>query len=277
MPRSVISVSELDSLPAGRKPLILDVRREADFEQAGRIVAGSLRRDPATVDEWGPRLSGKHVAVYCAHGRAVSQGIQKRLEELGAAAMYLEGGYSAWMDYGAPTVAWRAPLSPRPSLWVTRERPKIDRIACPWLIQRFLDPQAQFLFVPAAEVLGIASEIGATPFDVPDVPITHRGPLCSFDALLADFEISAPGLEAMANIVRGADTNRLDLAPQAAGLLAISLGLSANFSDDHEMLTHGLVLYDALYTACRLAGSKGHDWNPEALRALSQNKSTPSQ
>ena len=131
--------------------------------------------------------------------------------------------------------------------WITRERPKIDRIACPWLIARFIDPAAEFLYVPAADVLNIAKETGAIPYDIPGVEYGHRGELCSFDAFLDKHDLNDPALRQLAVIVRGADTDRLDLAPQCAGLLALSLGLSRNFADDHVMLSHGMVMYDALY------------------------------
>jgi len=135
--------------------------------------------------------------------------------------------------------------------WVTRERPKIDRIACPWLIARFIDKEPEFLFVPASEVLKVAQAAGAIPFDIPGVELSHAGELCSFDAFLQKYRLTDPALQQMAVIVRGADTGRLDIAPQAAGLYAISLGLSRNFTDDHEMLKHGMVVYDALYAWCR--------------------------
>jgi hypothetical protein len=134
--------------------------------------------------------------------------------------------------------------------WVTRERPKIDRIACPWLVVRFIDRAPEFLFVPAADVMAIAQETGAIPYDVPGVELTHVGELCSFDALMRKYALADTALERLAVIVRAADTSRLELAPQAAGLLAISQGLSRNFSDDHEMLQYGLILYDALYAWC---------------------------
>ena len=134
--------------------------------------------------------------------------------------------------------------------WVTRERPKIDRIACPWLVVRFIDRTPEFLFVPAADVMAIAQETGAIPYDVPGVELTHVGELCSFDAFMRKYALAGAALERLAVIVRAADTSRLELAPQAAGLLGISQGLSRNFSDDHEMLRHGLVLYDALYAWC---------------------------
>ena len=148
--------------------------------------------------------------------------------------------------------------------WVTRERPKIDRIACPWLIARFVDPEAEFLYVPRDDVLRIAEATGAIPYDVPNVELTHVGELCSFDAILAKYGLTDPALGRLAVIVRAADTDRLDLAPQAAGLLAISLGLSANFADDHAMLSQGTVVYDALYSWCRSCQGETHDWRPSA-------------
>lgn len=140
--------------------------------------------------------------------------------------------------------------------WVTRERPKIDRIACPWLISRFIDKEPEFLYVPGKDVQTVAQETGAIPYDIPGVEMTHVGELCSFDAFLKKYELSDPALQQLAQIVRGADTSRLDLTPQSAGLYAISLGLSATFKDDHEMLSHGMVMYDALYAWCRQCQGK---------------------
>jgi hypothetical protein len=148
-------------------------------------------------------------------------------------------------------------------MWITRARPKIDRIACPWLIQRFIDHDAEFLFVPADQVVAQASERDAIPFDVEGVELSHDGPLCSFDAILAKYGLTDPALQEIAVIVRGADTDRLDLAPQAAGLLAISLGLSRNFADDHEQLAQGMIVYDALYAWAKHARSERHTWNPQ--------------
>jgi hypothetical protein len=146
--------------------------------------------------------------------------------------------------------------------WVTRERPKIDRIACPWLIARFIDPQGEFLYVPAGDVLRVAETSGAIPYDVPGVEMSHVGNLCSFDAFIAKYGMADPALAQLAVIVRGADTARLDLAPQAAGLLAISLGLSHNYADDHAMLAQGMILYDALYAWCQSCQGETHDWRP---------------
>jgi hypothetical protein len=152
--------------------------------------------------------------------------------------------------------------------WVTRQRPKIDRIACPWLILRFIEPQSQFLYVPAEQVLDVARDTGATPYDVPGVELSHVGELCSFDAFLAKFRLEDnPALAHVAAIVRGADTSRLDLAPQSAGLYAISLGLSAIIADDHEMLRHGLVMYDALYAWCSTLQHETHNWPPAHRQA----------
>jgi hypothetical protein len=147
--------------------------------------------------------------------------------------------------------------------WITRERPKIDRIACPWLIARFVDERPEFLFVPSDQVIPQATELGAIPYDVPGVELTHDGPLCSFDAILKKYHLTDPNLHDLAVIVRGADTARLDLAPQCAGLLAVSLGLSHNFSNDHEQLRHGFVIYDALYAWLVHVRDEKHDWNPQ--------------
>ena len=146
--------------------------------------------------------------------------------------------------------------------WITRERPKIDRIACPWLITRFIDPDAEFLYVPASDVLRVATETGATPYDIPGVEMTHVGERCSFDAFIARHALHDPALQQLATIVRGADTSRLDLAPQSAGLYAVSLGLSHVFKDDHEMLRHGMVMYDALYAWCKACQAETHNWPP---------------
>ncbi len=147
--------------------------------------------------------------------------------------------------------------------WVTRERPKIDRIACPWLIARFIDKEAEFIYVPAAEVLDAAKRMGAVPYDIPGVEMSHVGELCSFDAFLAKYALSDPALQQLAAIVRGADTSRLELTPQSAGLYALSLGLSQTFADDHEMLEHGMVMYDALYAWCKSCQSETHRWPPK--------------
>ena len=153
----------------------------------------------------------------------------------------------------------------RPSRWITRERPKIDRIACPWLVLRFIDPKAEFLYVPTAKVLEEGKRLGAIAYDIPGAPISHEGERCSFDTLMKAFGLRDPALDVLARIVRGADTDRLDLAPQSAGLLALSLGLSRLHADDHAMLAAALPLYDALYAWCQGAQAETHGWNPAAM------------
>ena len=226
-------------------PLVIDVRRNERFREASDVIHGALRRDPEQVAAWAKTLpAAASVVVYCVHGREVSQGVAKAL-----GAKYLEGGIEAWRETGGKV--FQKPVNSS-SRWVTRERPKIDRIACPWLIRRFIDPDAEFLYVPTSDVRRIASEKNAEPYDIPDVEFSHAGEECSFDAFLKFFRLKEdPALRELAIIVRGADTNRLDLAPQAAGLLAVSLGLSRLYEDDHEMLEHGMLVYDALYAWCK--------------------------
>jgi rhodanese-related sulfurtransferase len=263
MDASVASVTPAalqQSLQCDRPPVLIDVRRNERFRESAYLVKGALRRDPEKAAAWKMTLqTGTDVVVYCVHGHEVSQGVAKAL-----GARYLEGGIEAWRDMGAE-------LSKKPvnasSRWVTRERPKIDRIACPWLIRRLIDPDAEFLYVPSPDVRRMASERHAVPYDIPDVEFSHVGELCSFDAFLKHFRLEYdPALRALAVIVRGADTARLELAPQAAGLAAVSLGLSLVFEDDHEMLEHGMVIYDALYAWCREGQKDVHTWKPEAYR-----------
>jgi len=166
------------------------------------------------------------------------------------------------MDTVISSVSIAALLQHSNSRWVTRARPKIDRIACPWLVRRFIDPRAEFLYVPSAEVLAVAQAKQAIPYDVPDVQFSHRGELCSFDAFIADFGLDDPALTDLALIVRGADTGKPELTPQSAGLLAVSLGLSLNYPDDHAMLEQGMVVYDALYAWIRSARAQTHTADP---------------
>jgi len=261
-----ITVSQLKSeLAASQPPLLIDVRRVPAFRAAPDMASGALRRDPAALASWAKELPrASSVVAYCVHGHEVSQGAAKALRELGIAARYLEGGLEeGWKAAGGGLMSKPKDASTR---WVTRERPKIDRIACPWLITRFVDPEAEFLYVASTEVLRTAKEQEAIPYDIPDVHFSHDGKLCSFDAFLKTYRLTDPALAQLAVIVRGADTARLDLAPQAAGLLAVSLGLSRNFKNDHEMLKHGMVTYDALYAWCREGQDEVHTWNPAAYR-----------
>ncbi len=242
--------------------LVLDVRRAAAFRESGETIAGALRRDPESVGEWAKSLPrAASVVVYCVHGHEVSQGVAKALAEGGLRARYLEGGIAAW----------QGPLDRKPraasTRWVTRERPKVDRIACPWLVSRFVDRDAEFLYVPPREVEAAAKAREAVAYDVPGVHFTHDGPLCSFDAFIKHSRLGGdPALARLALVVRGADTARPELAPQAAGLAAVSLGLSRIFPDDHAMLAQGMVLYDALYAWCKDGQDEVHTWRPEAYR-----------
>ncbi len=262
-----ITASHLKSALAGRQPpLVIDVRRPPAFRAAPDMAAGALRRDPGAVAGWAQTLPrAASVVTYCVHGHEVSQNAAKALREIGISARFLEGGLEkGWKAAGGELVSKPKDAATR---WVTRERPKIDRIACPWLIARFVDPEAEFLYVPSTEVLRAAGEKLAIPYDVPDVHFSHDGELCSFDAFLKTYRLTSdPALAQLAVIVRGADTARPELAPQAAGLLAVSLGLSRNFKDDHEMLKHGMVMYDALYAWCKDGQDEVHTWNPAAYR-----------
>ena len=244
-------------------PGVLDVRRSAVFEDDSHLIIAAARREPTEVGRWWRDLDRKtNVVVYCAHGGEISQGVAAALRGAGLAARFLEGGIGHWRELGLPL---RKKLEAGAHGWVTRERPKIDRIACPWLIRRFIDPSATFLYVPTEQVFDTAKTTGATAYDIPGAePFSHEGELCSFDLFLRLYEIRDPALDTLAVIVRGADTGRPELAPQASGLLALSLGLSANFPNDHAMLEHGLVMYDAFYAWCRSCQDERHNWTPDA-------------
>jgi rhodanese-related sulfurtransferase len=255
MDACVTAAALRQSLRDDHPPLVIDVRRNERFRESPYVIQGALHRDPASVEQWKRTLpAATSVVVYCVHGHEVSQGVAKAL-----GARYLEGGIERWKADGGELFAKPAGAATR---WVTRERPKIDRIACPWLIRRFVDPDAEFLYVPTAEVKRVSLEKNATAYDIPDVEFSHEGERCSFDAFLNYYRLRDPALDALALIVRGADTNRLDMAPQAAGLAAISLGLSRNYKNDHEMLEHGMVMYDALYAWCKEGKDEVHTWNP---------------
>ena len=247
-------------------PLIVDVRREPAFAAADTLIVGAIRRRPEEVGRWAQYLPVERpVVVYCVHGHEVSQEAAAALRVEGRDARYLEGGISAWVESGLPT---RRKHGVGVRAWVTRERPKVDRIACPWLIRRFVDPDAAFLYVPTERVFETAEATGAIPYDIPGAePFSHDGPLCSFDGFIKVFGIVDKALDRLALIVRGADTGRPELTPQSGGLLAVSLGLSANFAgDDHAMLEQGMHVYDALYAWCRNLQDETHTWKPEPAR-----------
>jgi rhodanese-related sulfurtransferase len=245
-------------------PVLVDVRAEEDFAADPRFIPGAVRRVHTTVSDWGSELAGRPAVVICEKGQRLSEGVAAWLRHARASsAEILIGGHAAWAGAGLPLVP-ESRLPPRDpqgrTVWVTRERPKIDRIACPWLIRRFVDPSAVFLFVAPSEVLDVAERFGAAPFDIEDVNWSHRGDKCTFDVMVEEFGLATAPLMRLAALVRGADTARLDLAPEAAGLLAASLGLSRMYSDDLEQLEAGMTLYDAFYRWAREASDETHNW-----------------
>jgi rhodanese-related sulfurtransferase len=260
---SHISVETLWSMIATpNAPRIVDVRIPDDVAASPTLIPGSVQRAHFSVADWAEEFQGQLVVVVCKKGHKLSEGAAALLRLRGIAASVLTGGSVAWAAAKLPAV----PLAKIPARigdntrWVTRERPKIDRIACPWLIRRFLDPNAEFLFVEASQVQGVAERFDATPFDIDGVYWSHRGDTCTFDTMIEEFGLSSPALNTLADIVRGADTARLDLAPQAAGLLAVSLGLSRLYTSDLAQLDAGMLVYDALYAWARDGQSETHNW-----------------
>ncbi len=265
-----ISVSQLVRLigtPAA--PTIVDVRSDVDLAADPRSLPAADHRDARAVAAWGTLHADRQVVVICRNGGTAAQGTAARLRAEGIRAETLEGGFEAWREAGALLLD-RSALPPRDgegrTTWVTRARPKIDRIACPWLIRRFVDPRAVFLYVDAAEVPAVAETFGAAPFDIDGARWSHRGERCTFDTMLDAFGLASDALARLATIVRGADTDRHDLAPQAAGLLAVSLGLSRMHRDDLQQLDASMALYDALYRWCRDAVDETHDWPADRRR-----------
>jgi rhodanese-related sulfurtransferase len=245
-------------------PALVDVRAKEDFAADPRFIPGAVRRAHATVSDWVSEFAARPVVVICENGQGLSEGVAACLRHgRASAAEILVGGHAAWAQAGLPLVTESKLPSRDPlgrTVWVTRERPKIDRIACPWLIRRFVDPAAVFLFVSPAEVRAVAERFNGAPFDVEGVFWSHRGDRCTFDVLLEELGLQIEPLAKLATLVRGADTARLDLAPEAAGLLAASLGLSRMYTDDLEQLQAGMTLYDAFYRWARDATSETHNW-----------------
>jgi rhodanese-related sulfurtransferase len=265
---TVPQFSRLIGLPDA--PAVVDVRIDDDYRADPRLVPGSLRRDYRAIAGWAPDYRAKSVVIVCQRGQKLSEGAAAWLRHEGIDAQTLEGGFEAWKQAGQPLVRTDK-LPPRDdksrTVWVTRGRPKVDRIACPWLIRRFIDPNAVFLFVLPSEVAAVAERFNATPFDIEGVFWSHRGETCTFDTMLAEFGLKCPALDRLAAIVRGADTARLDLVPQAAGFLAVSLGLSQLFDDDLAQLEAGMTLYDATYLWCRDASEETHNWPSKSAPA----------
>jgi len=257
-PNSITADKLLRLIGTPSCPALVDLRPSGDF------IPGAVRRPAEDVESWAGGLGASGAVAICHHGAERSASVAALLRHAGIKAEILEGGAEGWAEAGLPLVR-EAVLPPRDAqgrtLWVTRARPKVDRIACPWLIRRFVDPASVILFVAPAEVAGVSERLDAAPFDVEGVFWSHRGDLCTFDVMVDELGLAGlPALERLALIVRGADTAHPELAPQAAGLLAVSLGLSRMYADDLEQLAAGLPLYDALYRWCRDAVDETHDW-----------------
>ena len=243
--------------------MIVDISIDPDFSDDPFLIPGAFRHPHTDPDGLVRRLEGRACVIVCQKGIKLSQGMAALLRLRGIAAEYLAGGNFGWRaEEGAP----RIPATAIPdavagrTLWVTRHRPKIDRIACPWLIRRFVDRSAEVLFVSPAEVMGVADRYAATPFDIEGVFWSHRGDACTFDTMLDEFALHSPALDRLATVVRAADTNTHDAAPEAAGLLALSVGLSRQYKDDLAQLEAGMAVYDALYRWARDGQDEGHDW-----------------
>jgi len=258
---TVPQLARLVGLPSA--PRLIDVRTDEDAAADPRLLPGARRRAFAETASWAAEHAGKAVVVICQKGLKLSQGVAALLRHEGIDAQTLEGGFEAWRKAGEMLVrADRLPARDAKgrTRWVTRARPKVDRIACPWLIRRFVDPDAVFLFVAPSEVTAVAERFGAAPFDIEGVHWSHRGAGCTFDTMVEGLGLGSEPLQQLARIVRGADTAALDLTPQSAGLLAASLGLSRMFRDDLAQLEAGLALYDAYYRWCRDATAETHNW-----------------
>ncbi len=245
-------------------PALIDVRMDHDYEADPRLIPSAVRRSHENVADWSRDFAGRSAIVICNRGQKLSEGVSGWLRNAGAAsAESLAGGHVAWAESGLPLV----PQSKLPArdpqgrtVWVTRARPKVDRIACPWLIRRFVDPAAVFLFVAPAEVAAVAEIFEGAAFDIEGAFWSHRGETCTFDTMIEEWGLATPAMKRLATIVRGADTARPDISPEAAGLLAASLGLSRMFPDDLAQLEAGMMLYDALYRWCRDATDETHNW-----------------
>lgn len=244
-------------------PVVIDVRLDEDFDADPRLIPGAVRRSHLNTDDWGSQLSGTPAIVVCQKGLKLSEGTAAMLRHQRVSAEILVGGFAEWAKEKRPLV----PASKIPkrdargrTVWVTRSRPKVDRIACPWLIRRFVDPYAVFLFVAPSEVEAVAERFNGSPFDIENVFWSHRGDRCTFDVMIEEFALATLPLLRLAEMVRGADTGRPDLSPEAPGLLAASLGLSRMFDDDIEQLNAGMLIYDALYRWCRDATGETHNW-----------------
>lgn len=262
-PNSITPKQLLRLIGTLQAPTLIDICLDPDFEADPFLIPGSVRHPAMDIDGIASRIGDRNAVIICQKGKKLSQGVVSWLRSKGCDAEFLECGMYGWRELAdAP----RIPASVLPTradgrtVWITRHRPKIDRIACPWLIRRFVDPDAQFLFVAPSEVEATAKAFDATPFDSEGTFWSHRNDRCTFDTMLDEFHLHTPALDRLATVIRAADTNRHDLAPEAAGLLAISIGLSRQYRDDHQNLEAGLHLYDALYRWARDGFEEQHDW-----------------
>lgn len=248
---------------------VVEVVADDGTERTTRLIPGALRcRARETAQRAETAWRSRQIALYCADGDDLARSSAAALNDKGFAAYFLEGGFDAWIGAGLATVRARPELNaPGGSRWVTRERPKIDRLACPWLVRRFIDPDAMFFYVPAHRVRSDAEALRAVPYDIADVTFSHRGPHCSFDAFLDEFDLQDPALARLAQIVRAADTGDLDAAREASGLLAVSLGLSALTENDLVLMEQAMLVYDALYAWCKKASGETHAWPQKAGRS----------
>lgn len=266
--QTTLSPQELfNCLGTAEAPRVIDARIEEDVAADPRLIPAAVRRPGLKAADWAPDLAGiyagREVVVYCDRGLKISEGAAAWLRHAGVRAKVLTGGFQAWRAAGLPLVP-QEKIPPRAAegrtLWVTRARPKVDRIACPWLVRRFVDPSAVFLFVAPEEVAAVAERFGATPFDIEGVFWSHRGAHCTFDVMVEEFGLGTAEMLRLAAIVRGADTARPELAPEAAGLLAASLGLSRIFADDLAQFEAGMAFYDAFYLWARDGAAETHNW-----------------
>jgi rhodanese-related sulfurtransferase len=261
-PNSISTDKLVRLIGTPKSPALIDVRPDTEFAADARLIPAAIRRNHHDVTKWAVEFAGRSAIVICQRGQQLAQGTAAWLRTAGVKAEVLEGGFEGWKSARHPLVPV-SKLPPRDlrgrTVWVTRARPKVDRIACPWLIRRFVDPTAVFLYVARAEVAAVGERFNAAPFDIDDAFFGHRGELCTFDVMVEEFSLATPSLLRLAAIVRAADTGRLDLCAEAPGLLAASLGLSRMHDSDLEQLEAGITLYDAFYRWCRDATDETHD------------------
>jgi rhodanese-related sulfurtransferase len=264
MTQLVSARATYDQLGLNHAPTLIDVRPARELERVPRMIPGAMQVESHLIEPWLRKRQHQTVTLYSNSEHDI-ESIANALLNSGVRVFVLQGGIDEWIGSDLPTIRVREDLGvPGRSQWVTRERPKIDRIACPWLVRRFIDPLATFHYVPVQRVRSDATVLGAQPYDIPDVTFSHRGSRCSFDAFLEEFELHDPILDELALIVRAADTATVEQSREAPGLLAISLGLSASIPDDQVLLEQAMLIYDALYAWCKAARDEPHSWPKQA-------------